>query len=597
MTGVRWRTIPHVTAIDRELRELASLMQQLQSRPGLGSRPLGVPEWDWRLWRMGRERLAHRPPSPREALDPGPRRVRDVYLATQLYDIGGHTALIGDFVRALGRESAHVVVTDLLGQNPAPVPDVIVSRLALSSGQVTVVAGPSHAERLDQVLARLRALAPERLFLFHHPHDPLASVVAQPELARERILVHHADATPSFGLHVPGVRIIDLNPAGVALARALGRESWLLPLTSPDPGPRPHGFLRRGQLVTASSGSAHKFAGGYAMRYADTVAVILRATGGWHVHIGPLEDDAIADVRAALSREGIAPDRFVYVRTVPSLAAALWEHDVDVFCASFPVDGARTKVEALASATPYVRHAWRPLRESGADPTLDAEGLLVWRTWDDLALTLRRLSDAGTLGQHAAKVRRLYDEDHHPAPFGRRLARILDGREPLPEVPPGRTEAAMQSLLAAIASERIHEASPQRGPASMRESLDELRAALGSSTGRLDALEVRHADRMQRLEHEVEGLAESLALERTGRQEQAERIDVEGAELRRAFTEMLAGHALRIARVERDLAAVHSARAAGAEELRREVARLRAEQDAERSGRGLRAALRRWIMS
>ncbi|MCC7180567.1 MAG: hypothetical protein IT177_19465 [Acidobacteria bacterium] len=586
-----------MTAIDRELRELSSLMQQLQSRPGLGSRPLGVPEWDWRLWRMGRECLAQGGASCPAAPEAGPGRVRDVYLATQLYDIGGHTALIGDFVRALGHESAHVIVTDLLGQNPTPVPEQIVSRLGLSSSQVTVVAGPSHAERLDQVLARLRALLPQRLFLFHHPHDPLASVVAQPEVAGERILVHHADAMPSFGLHVPGVRIVDLNPSAVALARALWRESWLLPLTSPDPGPRPHGFLRRGQLVTASSGSAHKFAGGYGMSYVATVAVILRATGGWHVHIGPLEDDVIAEARGLLAREGIAPDRFVYVRTVPCLAAALWEQDVDLYCASFPVDGARTKIEALSSATPYLRHAWRPLREPGNDPTLDAEGLLAWRTWDDLASTLRRLSDVAALARHSAHARRLYEQAHHPAVFGRTLARILDGREPVPEVPSTRLEAAMQSLLAAFASERIHDASPLGGLELLRESVGDLRDAVASSSGRLDGLDARHADGLRRLEDEIRALAEAVSTERRGQQARAEQVEAEGAALRRALTEMLADHGRRIPRIEHDLAGIHSAQAAGADDLRRELERLRAENDAWRSGRGLRAALRRWLMS
>ena len=54
--------------------------------------------------------------------------------------------------------------------------------------------------------------------------------MAQPEVARTRVLVHHADYLPSFGIYLPGVRIVDLSPGAAARTRFLGRASaWLPP--------------------------------------------------------------------------------------------------------------------------------------------------------------------------------------------------------------------------------------------------------------------------------------------------------------------------------------------------------------------------------
>ena len=318
---------------DAELDRYMRSMTRIQTDPTMGGLALGAREWDWRLYQMGRawvdrafssgETIAPPPPAPRP-------RPLDVYLASQVYELGGHTGLIGDCVRALEDAEARVIITDLFGVNSSPLSDLIVDRLGVDRQQITVVPGPTPGDRLRQILTALARLRPDRLFLFHHPQDPLASVVAQPELAGRRILVHHADATSSFGLHLPGVTIVDLNPSALAPTRVIGCESVLLPLTAPDPGPRPGGFLRRGRLVTASCGNPHKFRADYLFGYPDTVGLMLQTTGGWHLHIGPLDEDALQVIHGALHRRGVPADRFLHVPSTTSVAATLWELGCDL---------------------------------------------------------------------------------------------------------------------------------------------------------------------------------------------------------------------------------------------------------------------------
>lgn len=417
----------------KELHRIAAL-------PGLGNRALGVRECDWKLWRIGREWLAGQAEPRTGAKQAG----ADVYLATHLYVDGGHTALIGDFVRALdaGAGNSHLILTNLHLLNSQPLAEEIRARVALPAAQIHFLEGESPAHRLESLFRQLASLQPRRLFLFHHPDDPLSIVVAQPEIAAQRILVHHVDSAPTFGLHLPGIQIIDLNPIAAAMTRLLGLTSEWLPLTVPDPGARPHGFLRRDQLVTASSGAANKFARDYIYDYAGTLGVVLSATGGWHVHIGALEEKTLGEISAVLRTKGIAPDRFIHVPWTSSVATCLWTHKVDIYLASFPIDGARTKVEVLASGTPYLSHSTRP-----------SESELVWRTGEDLVSLLGNLRDAAQVENRSREMRSHYEQMHHPQIFSRQLADILAGRGGRTD--PDREERdrrVMQGMLRSLAT-------------------------------------------------------------------------------------------------------------------------------------------------
>lgn len=418
-------------------------MKALHARPGLGRRALGVPDWDARLHMLGKQWVLEHPGN---FQGPGARE-GDVYLATQLYAAGGHTALMGDFVRALGSRNPHVILTNLLGHNKSNVSEKILQRLGVPGENVRILTGPEPEARLNELMELLGTLRPGRIILFHHPEDPLASVVTQPECAEQTILVHHADSVPSFGLHLPGVLVVDLNPIAASFSRSLGLEPALIRLTSPDPGPRPVGFLQRGALTTATSGSHHKFTTPYRYGYAETVAVILQATGGWHVHIGPLDQTSLANIHRSISSTCISPDKFIHIPWTPSVAHSLWDQQCDVYFSSFPIDGARTDAEVLASATPHLRHTTRK------DPNW-IEGGLEWQTWEDLAITLNSLNSLEILTEKSWQMRAVYERHHHPLVFQQTLQRILETAQGcLDEFEAQREARTAQSWMRTILNE------------------------------------------------------------------------------------------------------------------------------------------------
>lgn len=502
---------PSLSPFDVPLEERGTAMRALAAHPAVGRLGVGVPAWDAEIWRAGRRWWRQHAAAVDALALGGPSLAGSggvVCLATELYEDGGHTGLIGDCVRALDAP-AHVVLTDLHGGHRDGVSPRIVERLGVEPAAVSVLSGPGLDARGRELFVTLRALRPRRLLLFHHPHDPLAVLAAQPEVAPAAWLVHHADATPSFGLHVPGVRVIELHEPGVALSQLLGRLPFLLPLTAPDPGPRPLAFLSRGRVVTASCGTAWKFAPAGAYDYPETVAELLEATGGWHVHVGAMDEALRARLRAAIASRGIAAERLEHVPWTASLARTLWERQCDVYVASFPVDGARARVDALASGTAYLWHDTRPDR----DPGPDDRGGLAWRTWADLRATLAGLDGPAALATHGARARATYDAVHHPAVFARTLRAIVDGTAaPAPLDLDRALVHALRVLLGGAAGAQAAEAAVAGRLAALdaeagtlRARVEQLREAVDAHATRADAL----AQALARAEARVQALADA----------------------------------------------------------------------------------------
>ena len=415
---------PKMSILDRVQQEV----RRIQKKPGLRRVALALPDLDREVWRHGRAWLVAHGAVGSEAVSNSAPEGPDVYLATHLYIGGGHTALIGDFVRARrGRSpSPRLFVTNVSLPTPTVMNAEICARTGIPDSSTVVFTEGSLDERLELLFRLLLELRPGRLFLFHHSDDPLAVAVAQSEVCRQCVLVHHTDAKPTLGLHTPGISIIEINPWAAATSRAQRLAPELLLLTCPDPGPRPHGFRLSNGLVTATSGSSGKFTRDHHYTYAEAVAIILRATRGQHVHIGPLDTNALAEIDSAMRRADLKPDRFVHRDWVPSVAAALWEHGCDVYVASFPTDGARAMIEVAASGTPYLAYTSRRPRATERY-LLSLPGTTKWSTWEELEAALVALSDNAVLDEKSRLIREGYLRRHQPPVFQAMLESILAG--------------------------------------------------------------------------------------------------------------------------------------------------------------------------
>lgn len=412
-------------AIEAVLMDAMRLWQARRADPVLGKRGVGTPDADALLIRLSIDLDAEKPGLTGRFDGP------DLVLATQIYKDGGHTGLIGDLARALvdadpaGNAPPRLVITNLHGHHPKAIGPAHLDRLGPVAGQPTVLQAEGLAGKLVELVTLMRAWRPRRVFLFHHPDDPLPVVAACPQWCGQAVLVHHADATPSLGLHLPGALLVDLNPTAAAFSRECGHSPALLPLTVPDPGPPPADFLARGKLITATCARGHKVRGDGPLTYAAAVGIILAATGGWHVHVGTLEEDLLDAIHRSMADHGVAEDRFLYLPLVPSLARALHEHSADVYLSSFPIDGARANIEVAAAGIAHLR--FRKKGRFGPEGGFPLAGSMAWSDWDELTGCLRMLEHPLILAEKSRQIRETYETTHHPRVFAAILRDILAG--------------------------------------------------------------------------------------------------------------------------------------------------------------------------
>jgi hypothetical protein len=350
----------------------------------------------------------------------------DMYIAARLYETGGHTALIGDYMRAAGGRPALLALTNMdnLG---AAIPAKILAYLKLAPSQIVICTEASRRGKLVWLATLLARRRPARVFLFTHPQDSAAIAACQPSPGRCYVFVHHVDRRPSLGAFMTDAVHVDLTPfcfhccrqqAGIA-------DNLFLPIVAPDLGCRR--FLRprpdfRG-LTTASSGSADKFRLDYRPNYPEAVAALLSLTGGRHFHMGSLSCRYLKRLSATLARYGIAADRFRIIQAVPSLWRALEDIKVDLYIGSFPLRGARASVEVMGSGTPAL---WHVAGEASRfhDTHMKYPEAATWHEIADL-LEIVRSIDADWLRQQSQAARRHYEQHHRPEV----LAACLSGPE------------------------------------------------------------------------------------------------------------------------------------------------------------------------
>jgi hypothetical protein len=366
-----------------------------------------------------------------------PSRLADLYIASTLYEDGGHTPLIGDFVRAMPARCAFLAVTNLANQ-PGGLSENILRRVALKPSQVEVCQKINLEEKFAWLIDVIDRVRPDRIFLFNHQEDSVAVAACQPEIARETVFVHHSDRFPSVGAFVSSAVHVDVTPFCFHCCRKQAGhfDNRFVPLVAFDQGKTmraaerssdrsPRGTLDnilallrltkeplpRG-LRTAAAGSSHKFLQNYDPNYFDAIGAVLKLTKGWHVHIGDLPDDSLARFRDVLTMCNVDPERLVHVPHVPSVWRAMSDYQIDLYIGSFHRRGARTSVEVMGSGTPAVWHVTKPAALLH-DTHMSYEGAATWRTLNDLLAIINRI-DRHWLTEQSRLARLHYERNHHP---------------------------------------------------------------------------------------------------------------------------------------------------------------------------------------
>jgi hypothetical protein len=351
-----------------------------------------------------------------------------IYIASELYLTGGHTAVVEDFVRFQPDKKHLILITDIFntGENES-----IKNRFLTLSPEIEWAPRGTHLEKLYWLQEQLILRQPSKVFLFNHHQDAVAIAAVQPALASKLIFYHHCDHQLCLGLYLSHAKHIDLHSFGYYNCRNnLGvKNNIYIPLVADDLNPRPANlnFIGDGKLRTCSSGGGHKFEEPYSYTYAEEVPKILTITEGWHIHIGYLSSQTLDTITRELEKIGIDLDRFIYIPWVKSIWQAMHDLRIDVYISSFPLGGGRASVEVMGSGTPIIGHQnYHSRLLSGAD--IIYPEAFFWSKPDRLYSYLKSLTQE-LLFEQSVLSRKHYDRYHTSMIFIQCLENLNSGKE------------------------------------------------------------------------------------------------------------------------------------------------------------------------
>ncbi|MHB9839848.1 glycosyltransferase family 4 protein [Paraburkholderia terrae] len=358
-----------------------------------------------------------------------------VILASELVRAGGHVELIKDYL-ALGlfESPVRVALTDLFNRIDLA---TIHEWESLLGCEVFVANETSLEGKLDVLAAKLGEWNPSTILTLGHNQDVVSIVAAHFPGATSRYYIHHGDHHLSLGVTCEAFQHVDLHNMSYELCKhqigVTGQRYW--PLSAVKPSERTTRFLGRGALTTCSCGRASKFeSGSYAMSYERGVASILKASRGYHVHIGDLSEAFLQRIFAELDAAGVSRDRFIHIEWVPSLAKALIEHSVDVYVGSFPLGGGKALIEAMSVGVPVVTHeSYRSRYHGGGELTYPES--YTWSRYDELVHIFEQWNEP-LLKQQGESALRHFERYYSKEAF---LTAFASRPNDTPEVPPLRT--------------------------------------------------------------------------------------------------------------------------------------------------------------
>lgn len=344
-----------------------------------------------------------------------------VYIATQLYTSGGHTAVIEDFIRYQPDKKHCIVMTDIFNLSDKK---IIEQRFLQFNVNFLWAPRDNLTTKLKWLQNTLINLQPQKVFMFNHHQDAVTVAAMQPNLVKELCFFHHADYELCLGVHLSHALHIDAQSLGFHNCRhKIGiKNNIYWPLVVADQNyDSARKFLVEGKLITCSSGSPKKFEVPYDYSYIDLVPQILAATKGKHIHIGKLSKKSLEKIYNSLKRYNIPSDRFVHIPWVKSVWESLISQKVDVYLSSFPISGGRTTIEALGSGTPIIMHE-NYRSEYLGQVYMAYPQVLCWRQPHQL-LTLLKEYNSENLKQHSFWAREHYEKYYAPELFEKELTK------------------------------------------------------------------------------------------------------------------------------------------------------------------------------
>lgn len=405
------------------MRSLAAGVHHTYRQPEFERATLYYPQLDRHIEQLARL-LPVTKPAPGKAHRGSPQRSGALIIATELYELGGHSRVLEDISHEVDR--AVVVLTDLFDTYDRQ-PEMI-DKLTQRFRHCTLVVVPSGSgwAKAQNLRRFAEAMRPRHILYFGHHQDPIPYVATLSMPQTRKVLFHHGDHNPSLGCTLPGLVHVDLSKgAQDVCASHLPTPPRLLPLHAPDHGVKVFPDIVGNDYSVASSGHPAKFTRHGPLALQEIVRAALGAVRGAYHHIGPLDDSWVQEIRQHLGAHAIDPVRFVHHGLVPSLWDRLKAIDAAIYIGSAPIGGGRAAIEAQGCGYPLAYFESAQAYGLADNECLYASRDLKWATPEELAAVL---AAAGPRQRELSRqARQLYLDTHSHRQFKHALKQLLQG--------------------------------------------------------------------------------------------------------------------------------------------------------------------------
>lgn len=359
-------------------------------------------------------------------LEPGrqpdpPARGGTLIIASEMYQTGGHSRVIEDIAREVAAPT--IVLTDLWWRFRKGLDHLNPIMDANPNATVLLLLERTLWDKCRELRKLTQRLAPSNILYLQHHYDPIAFVGTLGHRGSRKTLVHHCDHNPSLGNTVEGVEHADFTAEmAAACSAALARPARVLPLYVADAGPKRFDAVAGHTFSVVTSGTQNKFARSGPLALREIAAAALGGAAARFYHIGPMEDDWLAEIRTHLAQRQIAPDRFVAIGPVGSLWKALAGLDAHLYIGSAPIGGGRAAIEAQGCGYPLAHYRVKDQGTAIGSESIYASEELGWSNLDQLTALLQTV--APRLPELSRRARAMYEERFSREQFVRVLGEM-----------------------------------------------------------------------------------------------------------------------------------------------------------------------------
>lgn len=254
--------------------------------------------------------------------------------------------------------------------------------------------------KLHALQHKIRRLAPAKIYYYCGHNNVVADFLIQ-NYGAKNIVPFSFDHGFSLGLMNSEIdTIIAKTPKDYKLLReTFGDKVIYIPCWS-NPAPVNSTYIPfsdHDKLRTATAAARfYKYGGGPLGDFSGLVADILSATGGTHIHYGPLPENIFKRIVKRLVYRGISVKRFKHIPWAPDIQNSMLAEKVDLFISPFPTTSIKLSLQCMSAGIPLLAYAGGIYRIEHNDFVYPE--VLRWKDKNDFVELLSKL-DSETLSE------------------------------------------------------------------------------------------------------------------------------------------------------------------------------------------------------